>query len=125
MARTPWNFSSYNFNINPEEDSGWVGENVEAENSPVGSSRSTIHWVARKTERRQTGGWIWGPGGATQLSNMKNWERNRTVSYLTDHTGDSRKARLRKFEAKPVQDIPEWKQGRQTWRWSGEWIEEV
>jgi hypothetical protein len=122
MSRVAWSFNGYSFPINPDDDSGWTEDEVMTENVPIGSTNSSIQFVGRKSGRRQIQGWLWGPAAATQKSTMKSWKDNRTEATLIDHTGDSQKAIMVKFEAKPVMSISEWNQGRQTYRYTAEFI---
>src|SRR6185369_5463823 len=120
--RVAWQFNSYSWAINPDEDSGWKADESNAENLPIGSTSSSIQWGGRKSARRQISGFIWVPSGDTQRVNMESWKTNRTVSTLIDHTGASQKAQLVSLEMKPVQDHKEWLQNRQTYRYNAEFI---
>lgn len=123
MARVPWNFSGYDFPVNPSDDSGWKADEVNAENSPIGSTNSSLQWGARKSARKQCSGTLIGLSAQTQKTTMEGWKNNRTVAVLTDHTGEAKKCQLIAFEAKPIFNYSEWLHGRQTYTWQGEFIE--
>ena len=122
MARVAWTFDSYSWSINPDTDSDWVYEQVISEQVPVNASNSSIQFGGRKSGRRQIEGWLWGPNALTQKNKMKTWQLNRTRSTLTDHLGNAQAAILIRFEAKMVQSVSEWLSGRQTWRYTAEFI---
>lgn len=122
MARVAWIFNGYSWAINPETDTGWRSEDIVYEGNPINSSRSVFQWGGRKSERRVITGWIWGPTGTTQYSNMMTWKENRVTATLTDHMGISRTARMIKFDAEPVRSVAEWQAGRQTYKYTAEFI---
>lgn len=122
MARTAWSFAGSSFAINPDEDSGWEAPEVNAENVPIGATQSSIQWGGRKSGRRTVSGWLWGPSTAAQKTMMQGWKNNRTVGMLVDHTGESTKCMVVNFNAKPVLSQSEWKQGRQTYRFTLEFV---
>ena len=123
MARTPWVFAGYEWAINPETDSGWVKEHNMAEHSPIEGTRSVLQFAGSKSARRRVTGWIWGILGPTQLTYMRAWRENKTQSTLTDHTGESRDCMLLTFEAEPARSVSELRAGRQTYRYTAEFIE--
>lgn len=122
MARTPWVFDSYSFPINPEEDTGWVGELVLSERVAINSTRSNIQIGGIKSDQRQVSGWIWGEDSNEMNSRLYSWMRNRTQATLVDHNGVSRRAILVEYKPTAVRDPKEWVQGRQTWRYSARFI---
>lgn len=122
MARTPWKFGDYEFPINPNEDSNWSYELVLTEDVPINSSNSKFQFGGVKSPRRQTQGWLWGPNALDQYYTMLGWQRGQVQATLTDHFGQSRKAQLIKFEAKPVNDVGAYKAGRVTFQYTAEWI---
>lgn len=122
MARVAWSFNSQNFAINPDEDSGWTAAESFAENLPIGATQSSMQWGGRKSGRRTVSGWLWGPETAAQKTMMQGWKNNRTIANLIDHTGESVKAMVINFNAKPVLSQSEWKQGRQTYRYEIEFV---
>ena len=122
MARVGWEFESYSFAINPEEDSGWVPELVISERVAINASRSNIQIGGAKSDQRQVSGWIWGAGANEQYNKLYNWVKNRTQSTLVDHNGVSRRAILVEFKPTAVSNPREWSAGRQTWRYSARFI---
>lgn len=122
MARVAWQFAGYSWSVNPEKDSGWVYEHILSEQVPIQATESDIQFGGRKSPRRQISGWIWGESSATQFAQMDNWRKNRTVGILVDHLGNSRSAIMVKFEPEAVQDIQAWNDGRQTWRYTAEFV---
>ncbi len=123
MARVPWRFNNYDFDVNPEKDSGFNAEEVEPEAVAIGATKSTFQWGGRKSGRRVISGWLYGPNALTQYNLMRSWKNNRTVATLTDHLGNTATARLVKFDAEPVVSNTEWAQGRSTWHYSAEFVE--
>lgn len=122
MARVAWSFNGYDWAINPETDSGWRSEDIVYEGNPINSTKSSFQWGGRKSERRTITGWIIGPSGPTQYSNMMAWKENRITSVLTDHIGVTRTARMIKFDAEPVRSVSEWLEGRQTYKYTAEFV---
>lgn len=122
MSRVAWRFNNQDFSINPDEDSEWEYAEINAENVAIGSTQSSLQWGGRKSGRRTVSGWLWGPTTAAQKSMMRGWKNNRTVGNLVDHTGESVKCMVVNFSAKPVLSQSEWKQGRQTYRYSLEFV---
>lgn len=122
MARVPWNFSGYDWAINPEKDSGWTPEHVSSEQVPINAPISSIQFGGTKAARRQIQGWVWGAQGPTQYNNMVSWHRNKTNATLTDHMGNTRRCILIKLEWEWVQDIAEWNEGRQTYKYTAEFV---
>lgn len=122
MSRVAWSFNGQAFAINPDEDSGWEAAEVNAENVPIGATQSSIQWGGRKSGRRTVSGWLWGPDTGTQKSMMQTWKNNRTIANLVDHTGESTRCQVMNFNAKPVMSQSEWKQGRQTYRYTLEFV---
>lgn len=124
MARVAWNFASYDWPINPEGDSGWVpGELVLSEIVPIDVYQSSIQIGGQKSARRRITGWIWGPESAVHYSKFREWYNNGIDASLTDHLGETRTARLIRFEADAVRDVHAFKAGRQTWKYTAEFIE--
>ncbi len=122
MARVAWKFNNQDFAINPDEDSGWSSQEVNAENLPINATESVIQWGGRKSARRIVSGWLWGPTASAQKSMMQTWKNNRIISNLIDHTGESMKCLVVNFTAKPVLSQSEWRHGRQTYRYELEFI---
>lgn len=122
MARVAWQFNGYSWAVNPDDDSGWKADEANSENLPIGSTNSSIQWGGRKSARRQISGFIWGPAGGTQRTNMESWKNNRVISNLIDHTGATQKAQLVMLEIRPVQDYLEWRANRQTYRYNAEFL---
>jgi hypothetical protein len=122
MARVAWSFASYSFPINPEKDSGWVYDHVMSEQVPIQATESDIQFGGRKSPRRQVSGWIWGSSSSTFFAQFDSWRRNRTQGTLTDHLGNSRSAILVKFEPEAINDPQAWAEGRQTWRYTAEFV---
>jgi hypothetical protein len=123
MARVAWSFNGYSWPINPEEDSTWIKEHIVAETGDVGAENSNIQFGGKKSARRQVSGWIWGPGSTQLLLNMHTWHANKVRANLVDHVGESRRCILLSFSPKPVKDVKEWRQGRQTYQYNAEFIE--
>jgi hypothetical protein len=123
-GRVAWQFNGYSWAVNPESDSGWVYEHVEAENLPINAGRSSFQYGGTKSGRRQISGWLYGPSALDQYNRMKSWHRNRTTATLVDHLGNVSTARFSRFDAKPVVSATEWRQGRSTWQYTAELVEE-
>jgi hypothetical protein len=123
MARVAWRFNNYDWPINPDEDSGWTKPDIMSETNDVNANKSSLQFGGRKSARRQISGWIWGPGSVQLHINMHSWNDNRTKATLVDHTGVSRTCMMMNFAAKPVQDVREWRSGRQTYKYTAEFIE--
>lgn len=124
MARVAWVFNGYSWPINPEKDSGWVKEEVYAEQVPIRSPKSSMQWGGRKTGRRQISGWLYGPSAQTLYNNMVSWKENRTRATLTDHFGNASVARLVKFDAEYIQANGEWLASRPVWRYNAEFLQD-
>lgn len=122
MARVAWVFAGYEWPINPEKDSGYVYEHAMSEQVPIQATESDLQFGGRKSPRRQISGWLWGESSAAQYAQMEGWRKNKTVGTLVDHLGNARPAMLIKFEAEAVQDARAWAEGRQTWRYTAEFI---
>lgn len=122
MARVGWEFNGYSWAINPMTDTDWIYEHNITEGVGINAQVSTLQYGGTKSGRRRISGWIWGPNGPTQFSNMRSWQRNRTQATLTDHKGNSVRAMLVKFEPEPTQDSVEWAQGRQTYKYTAEFV---
>jgi hypothetical protein len=126
MARVAWNFASYEWPVNPEPggDTGWVpGELVMSEMVPIDVYQSSIQIGGQKSARRRIRGWIWGTDSTTFYSKFREWYNNGIDASLTDHLGETRIARLIRFEAEAINDAQAWKAGRQTWKYTAEFIE--
>lgn len=124
MARVPWQFNGYSWDVNPEKDSGWVYEDVLPETVAIGAPKSSFQFGGRKSGRRQISGYLFGVSSLTQYNIMKSWRLNRTKATLVDHFGNASTARMVKFEAEPIQSAMEWRLGRASWRYNAEFIEE-
>ena len=124
MARVAWVFNGYSWPVNPLTDTDWSVALVEAENVAVGASQSRFQYTGRKSRRRQITGWLYGVHASTQLATMRGWHMNRTVATLVDHMGQSARARLTSFVPEVVPNAAEWLQGRSTWRYTAEFVEE-
>lgn len=122
MSRVAWSFDGYSFSVNPEKDSDFIYEHIASDQVPINATKSNIQFGGTKSGRRQISGYIWGIGGPEQFAKMRDWQRTRKQATLTDHLGNSSSAVLIKFEPELVEDIYEWNQGRQTYRYSAEFI---
>lgn len=120
--RIAWSFDNYSFHVNPEEDSGWVVEPVVSNRVPIGGNRSRIQIGGIKSATRQISGWIYGPGSAIQYNNMRRWVRDRVVSTLTDHLGESRRAIMISFQPQAVRSASEWAAGRQAYKYTATFL---
>lgn len=123
MARVAWRFDGYDWPINPEEDSGWTKPDIMSEQNNVNADVSNFQFGGRKSARRQISGWLWGEGSVQLRLNMYNWYANRKKSTLVDHVGDSKKCFITSLTVKSVQDVREWGQGRQTYKYTIEFAE--
>lgn len=121
--RVAWQFANYNFPVNPFDDSNWIFDHAMSEQVPIQGTKSTIQFGGRKSARRTIKGWIYGENSAVQYATMEGWRQNKTQGTLIDHLGNSRNAIMIKFEPEAVQDIKAWEDGRQTWRYSAEFVE--
>ena len=120
--RVAWVFDGYQFPINPEEDSGWVFEPVVSNKVPINASRSHIQIGGVRSATRQISGWIAGPGANTQYANMSRWVRDRVVSTLTDHMGNSRRAILIDFKPQTVRSVQDWVNNRQAYKYTATFL---
>lgn len=123
MTRIPWKFGDYNWPVNPSESSGWVKEELMAENNPLNSTKSSIQFTATKSGRLQISGYIL---SQAQYTTMMGWKESGLQATLVDHYGVSKKARLIVFDAKPVNNVGNFKNGElvgRTWSYSAEFIE--
>lgn len=126
MARTPWSFDGYEWPINPEPggDTGWIpGETQLSELVPIDVYKSSVQIGGAKSERRQIRGWIWGPDSNTFYAKFMTWRRDRKKAILRDHLGESRTALLVNFSAEAMEDPKAWSDGRQTWKYTAEFLE--
>lgn len=121
--RVPWKFDGYDWPINPEKDNGWTYEQVMTEAVPINSPKSSLQFGGVKSGRRQVSGWIWGPSAPTFFAKLRAWQRSRTKATLIDHLGNTNSAILLRFEPELIQSASEWTAGRQTWRYTAEFIE--
>jgi len=120
--RIAWQFGDYQWPVNPNEDSNWTYDPVLGESVPINSSNSKFQYGGMKSPRRQVQGWLWGPQALDQYYTMLGWLRSQTQATLTDHIGQSRKAQLVKFEAKPVNDVGAFRRGEVTMQYTAEFI---
>lgn len=123
MARVPWVFDGYEWPINPQEDSGWKKDRVAPEQNNIGSRISVFQLNAEKSARRQINGFIWGPLGGQLMANLIQWRDTSKRATLRDHTGMEKNCFLFALEFKAVKDAAEWRQGRQTYTYTAEFVE--
>jgi hypothetical protein len=123
MARVPWTFAGYNWPVNPEKDSDWVGSFVNTEHHPIESQKSSFQYTARRSSRRRISGWLFGPYAAAQLTQMQAWYNSRQTATLVDHTGQARACFLFSLELEHVQAVSEWQQGRNVYKYNAEFVE--
>jgi len=121
--RVPWVYDGYSFPVNPSTDSGWIGSLIMAEHNPIRRTGSVIQLGGSKSPRRTITGYLIGVYTDEMKTKFETWFRNNTQATLTDHTGGSRHAMITRFDAEPVQNISEWRQGRQTYKYTAEFIE--
>lgn len=124
MSRVAWVFNGYDWPVNPETDTDWVKQHVENELVAINASKSRQQYTGTKSSRRRITGWLFGSSASAQKTQMQNWHSNRTVANLTDHNGQTVRCRLSAFDTEIVPDRIGWQNGRTTWRYTAEFVEE-
>ena len=120
--RTPWSFSGYQWHVNPNEDTGFIYEPVFNEEVPINASSSKYQYGGMKAGKREISGWLFGDHAMEQYTTMLGWLRNRTISTLTDHLGQSQRAMMVKFDVKIVNDATAYKNNRITATYSATFV---